>query len=502
MAKKVSNISELLNELMSTKQFSSQAEAMTHIERSIPAIERLIAEWDNLNDRIRSTYGELDNLSNKKFRLFNVKTFRDELDEVEHEFHKKHQALKDAMENANAEWAKMSAEGIQKGSQEWMMHNNKLLELQAQNLEEVKKAASKVMEVYRNGSNVFDRFAETVKENTKGFVTGIGEFKKGYGEAIGSIKEWTEPWAKANQAASVFAKNIGLGAAGMKNLLSETIRFANQSQIGIKYNKSLEEMIKLQQEYSNAVGRNIGLTDGYKESLAAMSAVMGDQKTADISSKLENFGINPEETGRRMGLMFADASKKGIAFSKYSDNFADNIKMAQNYTFANGVKGVASMAEKATKLKLEMQSVAQFAEKVNTVEGAITTGAKLQVLGGSFSQFANPLQMLYEGTSDAEGLQDRIINMFGNLGRFNKLTGEVEVSAFDRQRIRAAGEAIGVNSAELMDMIHAKGKRNEIANQMRGLGYSDELQELIMNTATFDTNGTLSRLKSANAAAR
>ena len=292
-----------------------------------------------------------------------------------------------------------------------------------------------------------------------------------------------------NQAAADFSKNVGLGAAGMKNLLSETIRFANQSQIGIKYNKSLEEMIKLQQEYTNSVGRNISLTDSYKESLAAMSAVMGDQKTADIAGKLENFGINPEETGKRIGKMYADASKKGIAFSKYSETFANNIKMAQNYTFANGVKGVASMAEKATKLKLEMMSVAQFADKVSTVEGAITTGAQLQVLGGPFSQFADPLQMLYEGTSDAEGLQDRIINMFGNLGRFNKLTGEVEVSAFDRQRIKAAGNAIGVNPAELMDMIHAKGRRNEVANQMRGLGYSNELQELIMNTASFDEKG-------------
>ena len=493
MAKK-KTIQDYLDELQNRGAFTDangfdEDKAKEHINSRMAVIAEEIKKWNDLKFAIQSHYAELDRLSGKKYRLFNVPTWKEDLSKAEKEYKYFYKNLKETSDDYNAKWGKASKKTIEDNYDEWLKDNNRLVELQKQSLEMTQELAAKAMDEFRKGSNVFDRLTPHIKEMFKGMVQGVNETKDGMTKMWNAYSSWVEPWAKANQAAADFSKNVGLGAAGMQNLLSETIRFANQSQIGIKYNKSLEEMIKLQQEYTNAVGRNIGLTDNYKESLAAMSAVMGDQKTADIAGKLENFGINPEETGRRMGKMFSDASKKGIAFSKYSETFANNIKMAQNYTFANGVKGVASMAEKATKLKLEMQSVAQFAEKVNTVEGAITTGAKLQVLGGAFTQFADPLQMLYEGTSDAEGLQDRIINMFGDLGRFNKLTGEVEVSAFDRQRIRAAGEAIGVNSAELMDMIHAKGKRNEIANQMRGLGYSADLEELIMNTATFDDSG-------------
>ena len=494
MAKK-KTIQDYLDELQNRGAFTDSSgtfredKAKEHINSRMAAMEAELKKWDELTYAIKSHYAELDRLSSKKYRLFNVPTWKEELGKAEKNYRHFYKTLEEASKDFNAKWSKASKKTIEDNLDEWMADNNKLVEMQKQSLEMVEKLAAQAMDEFRKGSNVFDRLTPHIQAMFKGMVQGVDETKNGMKKMWDAYSSWVEPWAKANQAAANFAKNVGLGAAGMQNLLSETIRFSNQAQIGIKYNKSLEEMIKLQQEYTNTVGRNIGLTDSYKESLAAMSAVMGDQKTADIAGKLENFGINPEETGRRMGKMFSDASKKGIAFSKYSEAFANNIKMAQNYTFANGVKGVASMAEKATKLKLEMQSVAQFAEKVNTVEGAITTGAKLQVLGGAFTQFADPLQMLYEGTSDAEGLQDRIINMFGDLGRFNKLTGEVEVSAFDRQRIRAAGEAIGVNSAELMDMIHAKGKRNEIANQMRGLGYSADLEELIMNTATFDDSG-------------
>ena len=495
MAKK-KTIQDYLDELQNRGAFTDSStgnfddvKAKEHINSRMAAMEAELKKWDDLKWAIKSHYAELDRLSSKKYRLFNVPTWKEELSTAEKNYQHFYKELEEISKDFNAKWGKASKKTIEDNLDEWMKDNNKLVEMQKQSLEMVEKLAAQAMDEFRKGSNVFDRLTPHIQAMFKGMVQGVDETKNGMKKMWDAYSSWVEPWAKANQAAADFSKNVGLGAAGMQNLLSETIRFSNQAQIGIKYNKSLEEMIKLQQEYTNAVGRNIGLTDNYKESLAAMSAVMGDQKTADIAGKLENFGINPEETGRRMGKMFSDASKKGIAFSKYSETFANNIKMAQNYTFANGVKGVASMAEKATKLKLEMQSVAQFAEKVNTVEGAITTGAKLQVLGGAFTQFADPLQMLYEGTSDAEGLQDRIINMFGDLGRFNKLTGEVEVSAFDRQRIRAAGEAIGVNSAELMDMIHAKGKRNEIANQMRGLGYSADLEELIMNTATFDDSG-------------
>ena len=494
MAKK-KTMQDYLDELQNRGAFTDASgtfhedKAKEHINSLMATMEAELKTWDDLTWAIKSHYAELDRLSSKKYRLFNVPTWKEELSNAEKNYQHFYKELKRTSDDFNAKWGKASKKTIEDNLNEWMKDNNKLVEMQKQSLEMVEKLAAQAMDEFRKGSNVFDRLTPHIQAMFKGMVQGVDETKNGMKKMWDAYSSWVEPWAKANQAAADFSKNVGLGAAGMQNLLSETIRFSNQAQIGIKYNKSLEEMIKLQQEYTNAVGRNIGLTDNYKESLAAMSAVMGDQKTADIAGKLENFGINPEETGRRMGKMFSDASKKGIAFSKYSETFANNIKMAQNYTFANGVKGVASMAEKATKLKLEMQSVAQFAEKVNTVEGAITTGAKLQVLGGAFTQFADPLQMLYEGTSDAEGLQDRIINMFGDLGRFNKLTGEVEVSAFDRQRIRAAGEAIGVNSVELMDMIHAKGKRNEIANQMRGLGYSADLEELIMNTATFDDSG-------------
>jgi hypothetical protein len=224
------------------------------------------------------------------------------------------------------------------------------------------------------------------------------------------------------------------------------------------------------------------------DNAGAARLVAGEEKFVDLASKLENFGLSATDTAQKLGKMHAEASKNGLSFEAYSSNVANNIKMAQNYTFKNGIKGLESMAKKATAMKLDMQQVANLANQVSSVEGAVQTSAKLQVLGGPFAQLADPMGMLNEGLNDMEGLQDRIIKMIGGLGQFNKETGEVQVSTFNRLRIQEAAKAMGMDPSALMESVHAQGKRNEISKHIESsaaAGFDDDLKELIKNTGTF-----------------
>ena len=185
----------------------------------------------------------------------------------------------------------------------------------------------------------------------------------------------------------------------------------------------------------------------------------------------------------------APASSAGLSFEKYSDNVAKNIRIAQNYTFKNGIAGLESMAKKATALRLDMQQVAGFADKVSTVEGAITTAAQVQVLGGPFAQLADPMGMLAEGLTDMEGLYDRVTKTIGHLGQFNRETGQVEVSAFNKQRIKAYAQATGMDYSQLMESINNQSKRDEINRQIASSSAAnlpEQMKELIRNSGTFE----------------
>lgn len=326
---------------------------------------------------------------------------------------------------------------------------------------------------------------------------GLGEIKQSIGGISSGIKSivdgsmrLVDSWGKVDQAAASYTKTIGGSAAGMERLRKSTIEFASAQQIGAKYNTSMVELIQLQEKYNSQLGRSIDLTNSQKENMAAMRSVMGDELTGQFTASLANFGMDPDKVADISGKMFSEASKKGISFDKYSKNMLNNIKMAQNYTFASGVEGLKRMAEQATKINLDMNQTARFAEKVSTLEGAMQAGAQLSVLGGSFAQYSNPLAMMNMGLNDMESLQNNIVGMFGGKARWDSSKGQISMDTFDRQRVKAASEATGMDYQAVMDMIFANERRNIVGKQLGSkFGNDKDFQELILNSAQLDKEG-------------
>lgn len=304
---------------------------------------------------------------------------------------------------------------------------------------------------------------------------------KGFGDEIG------QEWGKADQAASAYAKKIGLAADQMARLRDEMIRVGNASKLSANYNKSLEELIQLQSNYANAVGRSIRLTNVQFESLTALSAVVGDDMAVQFSNSLENFGLSATDAGERMTQMFNRSSKQGLSLEKYAKNVTDHLSMAQRYSFKRGVDGLTAMAEKAAKLRVDMDMVASLADNLNNIEKSVNVSAQLQVLGGPFTQFADPMGLLHDSLNDVEGLQDRLTNLTNSLGHFNRQTNQIEINNFDRIRLREAASAMGVDYSKLIDQTTTQARRNEIDYQMRGLtNIPDEYKELLRNIGTFE----------------
>lgn len=337
-------------------------------------------------------------------------------------------------------------------------------------------------------------FAETQKK--------IYDTFKGIGDDI------SKEWGKADQAAYNYGKQIGMASAQVEELRNRMINLANDSQFGANFNISIEEMIQMQGKFSSAVERNVQLTNEQVKNLAAMKSVVGDEMAVKLTASLDNFGLSAVDAGEMLTSMYNKSAKQGISLEKYAKNVADHIGLAQKYTFKNGINGLTAMAEKAAKMRVDMDMVASLADKFSNIEGAVTTSASLQVLGGPFAQFADPMGLLHDSLNDMEGLQDRLTNLTNSLGRFNRQTGEIEIATFDKMRLKEAANAMGVDYGKLIDQATTAARRNEIEYQMRGLtNIPEEYKELLMNTATFqngvagakDANGNFKSLSELTA---
>lgn len=339
------------------------------------------------------------------------------------------------------------------------------------------------------GITVLDDWSEVAERNTKAFRKGAGEVSKGAKQIFDSIAKTLEPWRKANHEAMAYAKTMGMSQKTADAYLQKTVSWAAKNNIGILFNKTTDELIKMQGKYSDVLGRNVQLTSEQKKDMLAMETFLGEDGMMDIANNLENFGLGMSDSADFIKETMDEATKSGIAASKLTKTIRENIKMAQNYTFKDGLKSLESMAKKAIQLKADMSLINSFAEKTSTVEGAIQTGAQLQVLGGSYALGSDPLSMMYESLNDMEGLFDRAVTMAQGKVHYNSQTGNFEMGAMDRYMMKQAATAMGVDPSKMIDVAFRQASLDKIEGQAKlnsNIAGDNEMLEMVKNLATWD----------------
>ena len=305
--------------------------------------------------------------------------------------------------------------------------------------------------------------------------------------------EIAKSWSKADQAAFEYAKQVGMSEKAIESFRDGIINMSGAvTEVGNLYGKTFDELLKLQSKFSEELGRSVRFSTEQLKDVAAMSGIIGDDMAVKFTAQMEAFGMSTSSAGEMVAKMYGDSVKKGITLQAYSKNVSENLHLAQQYTFKNGVQGLMSMAENAAKMKMDMQQVVSLGNKLaeGGVEGAVNMAAELQVLGGAFAQFADPLGLLHDSLLGMDELSDRLTGLVGKIGRFDKQQGKVVIDPFQQMQLRQAAKSMGLDYGKLIDSATQQAKRKEIESQMSGLSnIPDEYKEMIMNTAQFDKNG-------------
>lgn len=458
-------------------------------------LENAVADANDAIERYNKT---VDKLKDTDFKTGIVNALKGTIDGTQKsvkEFIEKAQEaitneLKDLVDESKLSKSVKNIEGLKLLSGDELDDELNKLGLEEDKLQEIKNLLQDSNDLRQSGVNISKSYLQQLQEindaeekSVQIRKQGFSEIKSGFNQILSGTKSLASMWGKVDQAASKFAKSVGLGASGLRRIRKDSINAVVNGQFGRKYNVGADELAELEANYSNTIGRNAMISRNDQESMAAMRAVMGETGM-EFATKLENFGLSYTDAADKADKMFKEASKYGISFEKYSKNVVNNIKLAQNYTFKNGIKGLESMAKKATAMKIDMQQVASFADRVSTVEGAINTAAQLQVLGGPFAQFADPMGMLNESLTNMEGLQDRFQKIIGNLGRFDAQTGEIAISALNKQRIKVAAEVMGMDPGQIMETAMASKRRDFVGSQIANMGYNKDDIEFLKNVAT------------------
>lgn len=250
---------------------------------------------------------------------------------------------------------------------------------------------------------------------------------------------------------------------------------------------NVSDLAELQAGFSEGIGRATRLTEEGAIAMAALSegTVLSKDGAIELTTQMDKFNVNAEATKDFMDETLNAALRMGVNSSKATKNLTKSLRMAQTYRFRNGVKDATEMAVQAAKFNFELESAGKMAEGLLNPEGAVDMASKLQVLGGAWSNLADPFQLMFQARNDMKGLQDSIINATKGMASFNRETGEIEMSALEMHRLREIANATGMEFENLNNTARQMAKSLEVKGRISA-NVDDDLMDFISTTAEFD----------------
>lgn len=341
--------------------------------------------------------------------------------------------------------------------------------------EKNKKLTKETTEHLKKGNAELKKTQAWTRDVEKAFAIVGAEIKKGF-EKLKEVEKITREIGRTGGLSSNQIKALG------KTILT------NYGDMAVRLGMTTKDIFKFQESYIKNTGRAIVLTNEQVESMAGLSKFTGGEAVDEMGKSIDAMGGSASNAIDYLTLSMAKAANQGLNIEQTSKNFAKNIKMASKYTFSKGVDGISKMTLLSQRLKFNMESIGNAIDKFSTIEGAISTSANLQMLGGSFAaQFSNPLQAMGEALLDAEGFTKRITDTFASTAVFNKETGQVEMSPIDKAKMKEAANQLGISYDELWNMAAQQAKIGHIERSVNGKNLSEEQKSFLANTAQYDT---------------
>jgi hypothetical protein len=329
-----------------------------------------------------------------------------------------------------------------------------IVEAKKQGLEQAKQAADNVME-----------FAHSIEQ-----LTLVNEnYAKEMGNVLGVGSKYIDQ----------YTKNIFSSAQNLKVTKNGKTKYLD---------KSVEDMQKVQNGYIDESGRNIAMSEGEFTKSLGLGEVLGDDNLAStLLGGLDYFNMSIENGTDLIFSMYQEANRAGVSNRKFAKDLQQNLKLAQKYTFKDGVKGMMKMAIWAQKTRFNMNALDGMLSKISEggLEGVITQAAQLQVTGGAAAMGADPLAMMFERYNDPAAFARRSSSMFDDLGMFNSKTGEVEIKGADAMLLEARAKALGMSTEDARNMVTQKIKGSQIDKRLTA-NYTDEQKGMLYNKAQYD----------------
>lgn len=301
---------------------------------------------------------------------------------------------------------------------------------------------------------------------------------------IGSeVKTAYTVWDQYNKTAVENIRSLGLNVKDQYEyglLLTKQADLVNQ-----KYGITRQEMLKFQSTLNQMTGRSMLLVNEQVDKMGQMQRLIGEKTMQGLISQMDKFGGSIEEGYYNIAQTYELAKRFGLDASQVSEKFVENMKVAESVTFSRGLQGIKDMTLMAQRLKFDLKDIEGSMNNTRSLEGSITTSAKLQMLGGQFgSVYSNPSALLFNSLNSMEDYTQEMVKAVQGLAKWNSQQGVFEINALNKELLRTFASTMGISYDTAFNMA-TQGAKGEMIRNVASPNISNEALAFLQNQATY-----------------
>lgn len=285
--------------------------------------------------------------------------------------------------------------------------------------------------------------------------------------------------------ATTIVKSFGQGRENIVNLKSAMADAASEVE---RMGGSFDNIVSIQKDVAEALGRNLILTSSSYKDLYATSEVTGES-AEKLVTNFKNAGMSVYQVASEMNKVVNVARETGVNAQAVSGEVVKNMTALNQFNFAGGVTGLAKMAAQAALLRVDMGSTLKLADELFSPDKAIELAASMQRLGVANSELLDPLRLMDMAQNDPAELQNQISKMseqFVQLGE----DGKFEIMPGAKRQMMEISEKLGMGKDGLAKMALASA---EVADKMQKIkfpsSFTEEEKGLIAGMAEMGAGG-------------
>ncbi len=295
---------------------------------------------------------------------------------------------------------------------------------------------------------------------------------------------------KASEVVGILGQSRNY-AEGIRQSLADAVpELATIAKDGKNFEAALEAAANAQREITKSLQTNLLLTSRQMIDVATATQAysISSQELGIFIERFVTAGESVNNFPKALEKSANYARSMGVNVDATMEYITKNLDQINKFGFKDGVEGLGRMSARMAAMRVDMNAVYNFAEKVFDPENAISMVAAFQRMGVAAGDLADPFRLMYLASEDVEELQKQIGKAVEKFSTFDEKSKTFKISPQAKRDLRELETQMGINYDDLVKMSQQSERLRIVGRELKIGGVDEETKEFLANVAQYDEN--------------